>query len=70
MSKKQLGILRVDHEGYFRLYEADVQGCWHYDTPCDDSCVRAGAEVRAFELTNAYGPATVRAARLGYDLID
>ena len=69
MSKK-LGMLIADQHGLFRLYTADTSGCWHYDTPCDRTCAMPQKSVQQFTPTNAYGPAEVRAERLGYEIID
>jgi hypothetical protein len=62
----QDGLLIADAYGVYRLYTVDTTGCWHYDTPCDQTCAEAGTAVAGFRPTNAYGPAEVRAARLGY----
>ena len=71
MAQRKDGLLIADQHGLYRLYEADTAGCWHYETPCDRTCATAGREIRCgYVPTNAYGPATVRAAQAGYHILN
>lgn len=61
------GLLIADEHGYYVLYTAHTEGCWHYDGPCDGSCALPGAAVQGYVPTNALLPAIVRARTLGYE---